>query len=118
METKVIRVHRTEIIWITKTQEEPNYDFCEKFYEKEPFMVVIRKKDETRKFDSDSNVIEVDNEEEFKTSIFESLENNKVVVVYRVDIKEEFVKYTQFHFLHIIPDTEICNTTVEIVEEE
>lgn len=117
METKVITVHRAEIIWVTKTHEEPNYDFCEKFYEKEPFIVVIRRKDATRKFDSNSNVIEVDNEEEFDISIFESLENNKIVVVYRADIKKESEEYTQFHFFHIIPDTEICNTTFKIVEE-
>lgn len=119
MKQKEILLHRAEIVWIVKTKENPNYDFCEKFYGEEPYLVVLFKKNvDTRKFDSDSNIIEVDNQKNFVEVIFNALENDKVVIVYLENVKENYLEYMHFEFFHIIPDTQICQTVFTLNEME
>lgn len=119
MKQNKIILHRAEIIWVVKTKEEPNYDFCENFYEKEPYVVVIFKKNlDTRKFDSDSNIVEVDNQKDFIEIIFNALENEKIVVVYLENAKENYISHMKFEFFHIIPDTQICEMAFRLEDME
>lgn len=112
-----IKLNRQEIVVIIKTSEEANYNWIEEFYKKEEFLVVILSN--TRKFDSDSNVIEVEEQNQFVQTIFEALENEKIVIAYntlKTEIFPETETIMKFQFIYAISDQEIVNVNFRLAE--
>ena len=60
----------------------------------------------------------MDNQKNFVEVILNALENDKVVIVYLENAKENYISYMQFEFFHIIPDTQICQTVFTLNEME
>ena len=119
---KVLKLHRREIIYVVSEQEELNYEFCEKFYEKEDIIVILLDADRSKiKFDSDSNVVEVNQYEEFFKTIEESLDNGKIVIVHMNDIKipeDDLQEYERMLMemgnIYIFSDEEIKHVAFQV----
>ena len=114
--------NRHNIIYVVPEKRELNCDFCERFYGKEEFFIIFLKDHKTRKFDSDSNVFESTNSEEFFDVLEESIENKKIVIV-AIDnskISEgELMKYERelmeiTEKIYVFSDQEVKNMKFEI----
>lgn len=113
---------RHNIIYVVPEEEGLNYDFCERFYGKKEFFIIFFKNHKTRKFDSDSNVFESTNSEEFFDAIEETIKNKKIAIVAIENKKiseEELMKYEcelmeMTEKIYVFSDQEVKNMKFEI----
>ena len=114
---------RHNIIYVVPEEEGLNYDFCERFYGKKEFFIIFFKNHKTRKFDSDSNVFESTNSEEFFDAIEETIKNKTIAIVAIENKKiseEEMMSYETILMdmaedIFVFSDAEINNAKLEIL---
>lgn len=92
---KMYQWRKTKIIYVTAEEEELNYNFCQKYYGKKGYLVVIMNEKQRFDVDSNSNVVELTDSDDFFNIIEQAVLNEETVVV-AIDMKiseEELINY-------------------------